>query len=279
MSPAGHWRELDDDERQREYSPSSVVGEIGPLLAEYRTRSDEVASGGEELRYGPAAEQVTVLFRVDDPSAPLHVFFHGGYWQELGVADSLFPAAGFAARGIAFAAVGYELAPAATIDEIVAACREALAHVLRTSGLTPARITVSGSSAGAHLAAMVALAPWPGERTPIDAAVLVSGIFELEPLIGTSINDALGLDREAARRASPLLLDPPGRPATLVCVGENETAEFKAQSTDYAAFLRSHHVPVAELVIAGRNHFDVILDLSTAGTGLGDRSLRLTANG
>ena len=274
----GHWRDLDADARQREYSPSSVVGDIGPLLAEYRTRSDAVASGGEEVRYGPAAEQVVVLFRAEDPAAPLHVFFHGGYWQELSVADSLFAAGGFAAHGIAFAAVGYELAPAATLDAIVAGCRTALTHLLRRSGLRAARITVSGSSAGAQLAAMVALAPW-ADRPSIDAAVLVSGVFELEPLIGTAINDELGLARESARRASPLLLAPPARPATLVCVGEHETAEFKGQSSDYAAALRAHGVPVDELVIAGRNHFDVILDLATPGTELGDRTLRLTVDG
>ena len=279
MQRVRHWRDLAAREREREYSPSSVVGEIGPLLAEYRTRSDAVAAVGEQLRYGSADEARTVLFRAARPSAPLHVFFHGGYWQELSVADSLFAAPGFADRGIAFAAVGYELAPAATLDGIVSACREALAQLLRPPGVAPARITVSGSSAGAHLAALMALAPWPGERPPIDAAVLVSGIYELEPLIGTSINDALGLDRAAARRASPLLIAPPAKPVTLVCVGEHETAEFKRQSADYAAVLRSHDVPVEEREIAGRNHFDVILELATPGTPLGDGSLRLSGDG
>ena len=46
-----------------------------------------------------------------------------------------------------------------------------------------------------------------------------------------------------------------------------------------SAALRAHAVPVEELVIAGRNHFDVILDLATPGTELGDRSLRLTVDG
>ena len=279
MGSVGHWRDLDAREREREYSPSSLVGEIGPLLAEYRLRSDAVASAGEQLRYGPAGEARTVLFRAADPTAPLHVFYHGGYWQELSVDDSLFAAPGFAAREIAFAAVGYELAPGQTLAEIVSACRQALVQLLRAPGVSPARITVSGSSAGAHLAAMAALAPWPGVRPPIDAAVLVSGIYELEPLIGTSINDALGLDRASARRASPLLIVPPARPTTLVCVAEHETAEFKRQSSRYAEMLRTHDVPVEEIQVAGRNHFDVILELATPGTLLGDRSLDLSADG
>ena len=96
MPPVRSWRDLGDAAREREYSPSSVVGEIGPLLAEYRTRSDAISASREEVRYGPGAEQLCVLFRAPAASAPLHLFVHGGYWQELSVADSLFPAAGFA---------------------------------------------------------------------------------------------------------------------------------------------------------------------------------------
>ena len=272
------WRELALADRQREYSPSSRVGDLAPYLARYRSASERVRARREVIRYGPGAEQVVVLFPGATPQAPLHVFFHGGYWQELSVADSLFAADGFSERGLAFATVGYELAPAITLGEIVKDCRLAFRCLLAEAGVEPRRVVVSGSSAGAHLAAMVALAPGTEPPPPIDAAVLVSGIYELEPLLGTTINDALALDARSARALSPQLMAPAARPTVSIFVGDNETGQFKRQSSRYAEHLRAHGVPVVEHEIEGRNHFDVVLDLAEAGTILGDHALRLASS-
>ena len=90
------------------------------------------------------------------------VFIHGGYWQELSKRESFSPAASFVSRGIAYAAVDYTLAPTATIDEIVAECRAASAALHAAASdldVDPERIVLAGSSAGAHLAAMVCLDP------------------------------------------------------------------------------------------------------------------------
>jgi arylformamidase len=211
---------------------------------------------------------------------PVLVFFHGGYWQELSKEASAFAARQCLANGIAYAAVGYTLAPAATLSEIVAECRAAVSWFRRsgdTMGIDPDCLVVAGSSAGAHLAAMTAL-PTPLDApgsSPVKGAVLVSGIYDLEPLIGTSINAALSLDPATAARNSPLRQPLKGFPPSLVCWGENETDQFKRQSRTFAQALQEAGTDCVEFETAARNHFDVILDLADPATQLGRRVLAL----
>ena len=219
-----------------------------------------------------------------DRPVPLLVFIHGGYWQQLSAADSRFPADACLARGWGFAAIDYTLAPEASLDQIVDECRRAirvLADRADSLGIDATRLVVAGHSAGAHLTAMAAIDPGgdddhtriPG--TGIAGTVLVSGVFELEPLIGTSINEHIGLDREAARRNSPLGLDVVDTPTALVAYGADETSEFKAQSDAFARHLEAAGTTVTMLEVAGRNHFDVILELAEPATPLGDAVDRL----
>ena len=177
-------------------------------------------------------------------------------------------------RGFAFAAVDYTLAPQASVAQMVAECDEALtwlAHQAPRLGFDGQRIVLAGSSAGAHLAAMLALQT----RQRVAAVVLVSGIYELEPLLGTCINDALNLSQDSAHALSPALKSVQGFPPSIVCWGEVETAEFKRQSRDFAAQLQAAAAPVQSFEVPGRNHFDVILDLADIKTPLGQHVVAL----
>jgi arylformamidase len=266
------WRTLTDAERAREYSPSSMLdGPIEAEIAAYRDRSAQTrARLGPPLRVSasgsglPAAD--LFLPGHGEGPFPLHVFIHGGYWQELSSQDSQFAATDAVARGMAFAALDYTLAPAASVERIVDECLSIYRHLRSEApalGLDPSRVVVSGSSAGAHLAAMLCLRLAPAERPA--AVALVSGIYDLEPLVGTYVNDALGLDREAARAVSPARADLTAMPPALVACGANETVEFKRQSREFARALGAAGVRAETLEVAGRNHFDVILDIAGQG--------------
>lgn len=283
------WAHLTDAEREREYSPSSCLpdGDYRPFIDQYQTASLaawsqlEVLPGARTsvVAYGQSAAQTidVALPALSGPAPPLLVFIHGGYWQELSKRESRFGASDCVARGWAFAAVDYTLAPAADVATIVDECRQglrALQAEASTLGFDPGRVFVAGSSAGAHLAAMVALDP-DRAGPPVRGTVLVSGIYELAPLVGTSINDALGLDVAAAERVSPLRAPLTGFPPALVAYGENETGEFKAQSHDFARALDTVGTPVSLLEVPGRNHFDVVLDLAKPRTLLGEAVARL----
>lgn len=282
------WRRLDAAALEREYSPSSCIGgNYQPFLDAYAQRSRasrERAAVQPDLHYGSAPAQRLDLFM--PPPAPGHgappllVFIHGGYWQELSKEESAFAAADCVAHGVACAVLDYTLAPQATLTQIAAECRQALSWLhARASvfGFDPRRIVVAGSSAGAHLAATVGLRESVAgvAPVPIHAVVLVSGIYELEPLLGTSINHALGLDAPTARALSPALRELSGFPPALVCWGEVETAQFKHQSRDFAARLRAAGGECETVEVARRNHFDVILDLADDRTVLGHAVHRL----
>ena len=261
------WRSLSEAEREREYSPSSCVdGDYRPYIQAYVERSVAArrAHPPQTLRYGPGERQTIDLFMPKNVvRPPVMVFFHGGYWQELSKQESAFAAPQCLAHGIAYAAVDYTLAPKASLSAIVDECRAAVACLADVGALV-----VAGSSAGAHLAAMVAT-----ER--LRGAVLVSGIYDLEPLIGTSINSALGLDVAEAGRNSPMHRSLVGFPPSLVCWGDNETDQFKRQSRLFARRLHAAGAMCSVFECAGRNHFDVILDLANPATELGRRTLDL----
>lgn len=275
---------MSDAQREREYSPSSAIGgNYQPFIAAYqnssaaaRVQAERAGGQWHACRYGSAAaEQLQLcLPRASGRPAALLVFIHGGYWQELSAEDSLFAATACIEHGHAFAALDYTLAPAATLPQIVDECRQALAWLKAEAGalgVDALRIVVAGSSAGAHLAAMVAL----HAASRPSALVLVSGIYELEPLIGTTINHALGLDVATARAQSPALHSLAGFPRALVAWGAVETAAFKQQSLQLAAALRAAGRPVSDFEVPRRNHFDVILDLADEHTALGRHTLAL----
>lgn len=293
---SGFGADLPLAERERAYSPSSCIGgNYQPFVQAYATHSLSVRqrfAGRHGLAYGAAASNTLDLFVPPRAAAkgslpPLLLFIHGGYWQELSKNESLFPAEGCLAGGAAFAALDYTLAPGAPVAQMVHECRAALrwlhAHAVEL-GFDAARIVVAGSSAGAHLAAMCCLRGWPGDADlPAGlpaAAVLVSGIYELAPLVGTGISDALALTPDSAAAVSPLRFGLTGFPPAVVCWGAIETDVFKQQSRAFAQAIGDAGAePVQVFELAGRNHFDVILDLSRAGTVLGDATVRLVHGG
>jgi arylformamidase len=284
------WQQMLPEQREREYSPSSCIGgNYLPFVQAYQSRSQEAyadsqACGATWLtqHYGDQPAQRLLLCLPPasgaalSPPIGLLVFIHGGYWQELSAQDSLFPASACVQRGLAFAALDYTLAPAASVADIVVECRRALVWLFRNAaalGLDASRIVVAGSSAGAHLAAMVAipdaLPDDEGGSYAVHAAVLVSGIYDLEPLVGSSINSALALNPVTARQVSPALLPLNGFPRSVVCWGAVETEEFKRQSRNFANALATAGASCESFEVSPRNHFDVILDLSDASTRLG----------
>jgi arylformamidase len=278
------------EEREREYSPSSCIGgNYQPFIAAYKNDSSAARSYAESRggvwskhSYGDKPSQcldfcLPTIANKGSKKPSLLIFIHGGYWQELSAADSLFPASGCVDNGMAFAAIDYTLAPAASMAEIVAECRAALSWLVshaESLGFDASRIVLAGSSAGAHLAASVALT----HADSLHAVVLVSGVYDLQPLVGTSINDAVGLTDKTAYEHSPLFSLKTGFPRALVCWGEIETHAFKQQSETFANALRNIGTSCTTFEVSARNHFDVILDLTSSSTPLGKDTLALLSH-
>lgn len=274
---------------EREYSPSSCVPSSVPFLTAYRERSRQAAehlSCRRNLHWGDGEDETFDLFPVTNAEAggdaPLLIFIHGGYWQELSKNDSLFLAPSCVAQGIAYAAIEYTLAPRASVAAITDQCRRAIVSIQKQAqalGFDPRRVFVAGSSAGAHLAAMMLVeSSEASERFPravIAGAILLSGIYDLAPLVPTYINEALRLTEEEASKLSPQCLRTGTPVPVIVAWGENETPEFKRQSGSFATKLKDAGFDVKSVQAAGANHFDVAFEIADSATVLGQATLNL----
>jgi len=264
------YREMAQAELERQYDARATVADIQPFLDRYAELSADARRDLpvlENVAYGEQPEEVMDVFPAGKQS-PLFVFIHGGYWRLLSKADSAFMAKALLANHISVAAVNYTLAPHARLDEIVGQVRACLAHLWRRADryeIDPTRIVVGGSSAGAHLAAMSLSAGWHDHyKVPteiIAGALLVSGLYDLEPLLHCRPNEWLRLDATAARRNSPLYHLPDQGPPMVVAWAGSETSEFKRQSRDYAAAWAAKGHRCSAFEVSDRNHFDIILDL------------------
>lgn len=207
------------------------------------------------IAYGTGERERFDLFHSPGgEEAPLAVFIHGGYWKGLDRSFASHCARGLNGRGIAVAVPSYDLCPAVTIGEIVGQIRTACAALYRRR---PRRMLAIGHSAGGHLAAMLLATDWRAldPALPADlvaAALPVSGVFELEPLLQTTIAEGLRLTPESARALSPRFLPSPGRPIQCL-VGGAESDEFIRQSRDMAAAWGGRFE-----ALPGADHFTVI---------------------
>ncbi|NEA53186.1 alpha/beta hydrolase fold domain-containing protein [Streptomyces sp. SID13666] len=280
----------------RQYSPSSRVRSLPAYLDEYRrlseaARHDHPVLTG--LAYGPHPAETLDYFPGTSTSTstststgsgtgtgrpPLLVFVHGGNWQALGRADSAFPAPPLLAAGAAVAVVEYGLAPDVGLDTMAGMVRRSVDWLLRHAdglGFAPDRLHLCGTSAGAQLAAM-ALLPDPFDGPDVSGriagAVLLSGIYDLEPVRLSYVNEALRLDEAAALRNSPLLLLPPRPAKVVVARGGNETEEYIRQHERMVGALRPR-TAVREVVADRRNHFDLPYDLGVRTSRLGSAVL------
>jgi arylformamidase len=250
-----------------EYNNRARVPEHPEIFARWAReaenyRVDTLKAGRAQLGlfYGDPPRQFFDLFLPEaGESAPLAIFIHGGWWRSLDPSMFSQMARGLNARGVAVAVAGYDLCPVVSIAEIIEQMRRACAFFWQRFGR---RVFVFGHSAGGHLAAAMVATDWPAlyPKAPADlvpAGYSISGVFDLSPLIGISVNQDLKLDAAEARKVSPAFWPlAPGRTFDAV-VGGLESSEFLRQSQLIVQAWRSAAQTRYE-EIAGTNHFTVL---------------------
>jgi arylformamidase len=220
------------------------------------------------IRYGPRARNVIDFF-AGESQGPIVVFIHGGYWQALDSSSFSHFARGLSTHGISVAIPSYDLCPDVTIEQIIVEMRMASRELARLSE----RLVISGHSAGGHLAACMLATDWKAfdARLPsnlVIAAYAISGLFELAPLVATSINRALGLDEAAARAASPLFFHPPAQGSLDAVVGEAESAEYFRQSRAIVDVWGRAGIATRFGTVPAANHFTAIAPLADPASSM-----------
>lgn len=250
---------------EHEYNNRARVPEWTDISADWRARSarlrGEVAAADLGIPYGSTQRQtLDILWPDTGRDAPVVLYIHGGYWQYGHPRDVTFAAEGCLAHGVAVALPGYDLAPDVPLSTILAELRAAavtLHHRVRR------RLAVAGHSAGGHLAAALTATSWHtldtrGPDDLVTGGVGISGVYEVEPLIHTSINDKLRLSAEEATRLSPALWDVPAGRSFAAFAGGAESDEFRRQAHDLATVWTAKGLPTQAHEVAGANHFTVV---------------------
>jgi arylformamidase len=214
------------------------------------------------IAYGAGERNRIDLFS-GDGAGPIVVFIHGGYWQALDGSFFSHLAAGLNAHGIDVAVPSYDLCPAVSIADIIGEMRAAVRELAKFGR----PLVVSGHSAGGHLAACMLATDWRAvdASLPADlvsAAYAISGLFDLRPLVATSINTALKLDDVSAKAVSPLLWPSPSRGTLDAVVGGHESAEYFRQSRSIVDAWSAAGISTRFATIADTNHFTAIAPLA-----------------
>jgi arylformamidase len=255
-----------------QYNNRANVPEHPELLAEWAAKSAAWEADAKAMRrlvYGDSDAETLDLFLADADNAPIHMYIHGGYWQANDRKSSSFVARPLVAAGAHVAVIDYGLCPDVTIDEIGRQCRAALAWLWREAerfGGNPDRITVSGHSCGGQLSGLAMATDWSefGEDLPRDlvkGGVSVSGVFDLTPLLNTTVNIKVGMDEETARRNSPLFMEPACDAPLALYWGGDEADAFRWQSEAMAETWGAKGVETVAEAISGVNHFTVLTDM------------------
>ncbi|SHK76073.1 alpha/beta hydrolase [Halomonas caseinilytica] len=247
------------DALDREYSPSHYARDVAATLARQAAMGRQVVERHAPCRLGygddPLARLDLFVPRGDGPW-PLMAFIHGGYWQELDHTATDFLAERYLARGMAFASLGYGLAPATSIETMGEQCARGLAEArtaLDARGGVDA-VTLGGHSAGAQLACRVA----DEAGKDIDALLLVSGVYDLTPLVDTYVNVPLSLDPAQARALSPLFGELTGLPPSRVLIAEHDSPAFRRQGRDFVSALNAAGGRAELVDLPDCDHFDIL---------------------
>lgn len=205
--------------------------------------------------------------------APLIVFVHGGGWRlgsrrvfcpSMTAADD--PFGRIVAAGFALASVDYRLSGEAVfpaqVDDAFAAVRWLRLHA-DEFGFDADRLVLWGESAGATIAALVALDPDASARGlidwygPTDLTAMAQDLGSLDDPDSREagwLGHPVGADLDRARAASPATHVHAGAPPTLIAHGLNDQAVPHAQSKLFATALAGVGVSTELDLVPGARH-------------------------
>jgi arylformamidase len=261
------WRSEDDETIEYHFNPRLTIDNAMDLLGELPGRAERARAdldGKYDVRYGPGPKETFDIFAATSDAKgappPAQIFIHGGYWRAMDKKDYSHLATDVVAAGVSHISLNYDLCPEVTLDTIVDEIRRAVVYIYENAGalgIDGERLYITGHSAGGHLTGMMMRQDWTGLGLPKDAfkgAMPISGAFEPEAILHTSINDDVGLDAETARRNG--LLDSPPLVAApvLAFVGGAEPEGFHTLSEAYVELCADGQ----KHSVAGANHFTVL---------------------
>lgn len=252
-----------------DYDVESTVSDLPGYMRPFVEQSDHIRKTFQQrckldMAYGPLnAQKLDIYLPEASSNVPVLVFFHGGAWKGSNKECRAFPAEVFCASGAIWISVEYPLAPEHTIEQQTESAELALSWISKNAtsfGGNPHRILVMGHSAGAHLATagLFRILNTHPELSANFELLMLSGVFDLEPMMFTKVNDWLKLDPQRVLQQSPICSIPPKSPPLHTFVGGNEPDVFMRQSLDMTGAYAKKGFASRLTTLPGRNHFSVL---------------------
>jgi arylformamidase len=256
------------------YRIRDFVPEFDAISAEFAARSREMSARTTiraDIPYGSRPREVLDLVLPGKPTrgVPLHIFVHGGYWRSGEKADYRLVAEPVLAAGGMAALVEYDLMPGQRLPILVDQVRRAarwLQDQAASFGADPRRITVSGHSAGAHLASYLAARGPQEDAAPklpeLKTMLLLSGIYDLSDIPTSFLRNEAEMTQEEAAAWSPLASSHMPAPKRILAFGEEETPPFHDQAKALHRQMVAEGLAAVLLPLPKANHMNVVLDLA-----------------
>ncbi len=246
----------------------------------------EASDARVDIAYGEGEREKLDYFYSGNPNGPMLLYIHGGYWQRGDKSMYSFISEAFIKNGVSVAVINYDLTPSVRMGQIPPQIRKAIAwcyHNADELKYDRDQFHLSGHSAGGHLAAMMLATDWPtyDSQIPTDVirtGMLISGVFELEPVVHTSLNEGPKMDIPEAIAESPTFIPPATNAPQLVVYGGGETSEFKRQSIDYANIFRTADRTMEIYEVPNDDHFDELERLAEEDSEFFQKSMKFISS-
>ena len=276
-----------DPHLEKEYDNRGRVPEHPALIANwaeqstaYRAQSMADGTALLDVAYGDDPRQKLDLFGSDldgSGDSPLLVFIHGGYWRALDRGPFSHMAKGPNAHGVTVAVPSYRLCPHVSLSELVDDLRQSILFLYHRYKRPMA---VTGHSAGGHLTACLLGTDWHAYDPSLPANIArhgyaISGLFDLEVMLKTSLNADLKLSPEEARCLSPALWTLPAPVELDAVVGSTESDEYHRQSRLIAERWGAQGAQTSWSLLEGDNHFTAIMPLADPKSPMTQRVVAL----
>jgi acetyl esterase/lipase len=197
--------------------------------------------------------------------------FAPGAFERGDRADYRFVGAGLAAQGFVTVVPDYRVHPEAGLPEFMQDAARAVAKAQAESarwGADPCRIVLAGHSAGAYIAALLALEPRYLREAGVDPQCVrgwvgLSGPYDIEP--DTAVLNAIFTARATPDDFKPVRRVSRSSPPALLVHGEADRTVWPMHSERMAAALRAQGIAVDLQTVPDRRHVDTVLALSRPG--------------
>ena len=248
-------------------SPVRLVNALTPTSGLTKTSNVAYLPGNNSRQqldvYQPASSGDTTKAR------PVVIFFYGGAWQEGSRSDYLFVAEALTQRGYVVVVPDYRVYPEVKYPEFL---RDSAAAVAWTSvnierfGGDSTRLFLMGHSAGAHIAAMLALDPsyLAAQKVPltsIKGLIGLAGPYDFLPLTEPNVIALFATEKNLAM-TQPITYVKPGTAATippsLLLHGDADTRVYPKNSINLARELRAVGAKVEFDLLPGIDHTSII---------------------